>query len=311
MKRYQPKMQNIHTGKVQQQLAADPAVLFGEQEAAFDRQIEEVCDYLVEKNTTMVLLAGPSASGKTTTAKKICAGLVRRGKMADRVSLDNFYKSSDKLPYWRDGSRNYESIEGLDLDYFHDLLGCLWEKGRAFFPVFDFHHGKRKTDGFEVVYTPDTFLIFEGIHALNPRFFQVMNSHPCTGIYVSVHSDFVSDEGKVLLPARQLRLTRRILRDSVSRNTDAENTIAMWDKVLTGEKLYIWPHRMAADIHINSAHAFEPYLYHARITKALTGCPAGSPHSAAAKELLDLYSAFSPCEDRFLSPGSLIREFYK
>ena len=86
-----------------------------------------------------------------------------------------------------------------------------------------------------------------------------MDGHPCTGIYVSVHSDFVSADGRVLIPARQLRLTRRIIRDLASRNSTAANTLSMWDKVLKGERLYIQPYRPSADIHINTVHGFEPF----------------------------------------------------
>ncbi|MDD3193556.1 MAG: hypothetical protein PHE47_06855 [Oscillospiraceae bacterium] len=311
MKRYQEKMEKISAEKMSASILQNPEMLFVAEEAAFDGKIQEVCDYVIEKQTAIILLAGPSASGKTTTAKKLIAHLKERGKKAERISLDNFYKPRDQLPAWKDGSVNFESIDGLDTDHFHSLMQRLWKEREADFPIFDFQENRRREKTFHVSYSPDTFLIFEGIHALNPLFFAAMDGHPCTGIYVSVHSDFAADDGRVLLSARQLRLTRRIIRDLVARGSTAANTLSMWDKVLKGERLYIQPYREVADIHINTTHGFEPFLYHDRIGVALADYPADAPGLEVVKSLVERYERFSPCSGEFLSSQSLIREFYK
>ncbi len=310
MKRYQAKMEKISTEQMTESLIRDPRSVFAVEEAAFDSKIEEVCNAVIQQQTTMILLAGPSASGKTTTAKKLMAHLNAKGKSAERISLDNFYKPRNQLPAWKDGSINFESIDGLDLDYFHQLMRQLWEKREADFPLFDFQESKRREKTFHVAYSPDTFLIFEGIHALNPQFFAAMDGHPCMGIYVSVHSDFVAQDGRVLLPARQLRLTRRIIRDLASRGSTAANTLSMWDKVLKGERLYIHPYRPTANIHINTVHGFEPFLYREKIEAALADYPADTPDYDTAMSLLKMFRHFPACNGEFLSDRSLIREFY-
>lgn len=311
LKRYQEKMEKISAEKMAFFLDKDPAGLFAAEEKAFDSKIREVCDYIIEKNTTIILLAGPSSSGKTTSSKKLVRQLTERGKKAQRIELDHFYKPRSELPFWKDGSRNYETIEGLDLELFHHMMTELFEKHEAECPTFDFTVGARGKETIHLEYSPDTFLIFEGIHALNPRFFAAMDGHPCTGIYVSLHSDFVSEDGKVLIPARQLRLTRRIIRDRVSRGSEADNTFAMWDKVLKGERLYIQPYRPTANIHINTAHGFEPFLYRHKITEALKNFPADNKYAPDAARLLQMFDAFDFCDGTYLSENSLIREFYR
>ncbi|HAG56439.1 MAG TPA: hypothetical protein DF364_06970 [Ruminococcaceae bacterium] len=311
MKRYQEKMEKIPAEKTADQLFRDQQAFFAREETAFDSKIQEACDYIIQKQTTIILLAGPSASGKTTTAKKLISHLRQSGKHAERISLDNFYKPREQLPSWKDGSPNFESIDGLDIEYFHHLMQQLWTQKEADFPIFDFQQGRRREKTFHVSYSPDTFLIFEGIHALNPLFKAAMDGHPSTGIYVSVHSDFVSEDGKVLLEARQLRLTRRIIRDLTARNSTATNTLSMWDKVLKGERLYIQPYRPSADIHINTVHGFEPFLYRHKIEEALSDFPNDLPNADVAQNLIQRYLRFAPCPDACLGPDSLIREFYK
>lgn len=311
MKRYQEKMEKIAATRIEEQLHKDPGRLFAQEEAIFDGKIQEVCEAVIQRKTTVILLAGPSASGKTTTAKKLTAQLIARGKKAQRISLDNFYKSREELPFWKDGSKNFESIHGLDTEYFHHLMRQLWEEKGADFPLFDFHTGTRRDKTFRVEYTPDTFLIFEGIHALNPLFFAAMDGHPCTGIYVSVHSDFVTEEGQVLLPARQLRLARRVIRDLTSRGSSVENTLSMWNKVLKGERLYIQPYRKAANVHINTTHAFEPFLYREKIEAAMADYQSGGVYERDILQLKELFSRFSSCDGTYLGHDSLIREFYK
>lgn len=311
MKRYQEKMEKVSAEKTAELLSQNPQALFAAEETAFDSKMQEVCNYVIEKQTAIILLAGPSASGKTTTAKKLITHLRKSGKNAERISLDNFYKPREQLPFWKDGSTNFESIEGLDIEHFHRLMQQLWTQREADFPIFDFHEGRRREKTFHISYSSDTFLIFEGIHALNPLFSAAMDGHPCTGIYVSVHSDFVSADGKVLLPARQLRLTRRIIRDLASRNSTAANTLSMWDNVLKGERLYIQPYRPSADIHINTVHKFEPFLYRKKIEAALADYPADALHQGTVQSLIERYLQFSSCSGEYLSQDSLIREFYQ
>lgn len=311
MTRYQEKMEVISAEKAAENLAQEPQAFFAAEEAAFDQKIREVCDYIIAQNTSIIFLAGPSSSGKTTTAKKLIAHLTARGKTAERISLDNFYRPRNQLPTWEDGSLNFETIEGLDIEYFQLLMQQLQNQKEADFPLFDFHKGCRREKTFHVSYSPDSFWIFEGLHALHPLFFEAMGKQPRIGIYVSVHSDFVAENGEILLSGRQLRMTRRIIRDLISRGSTAAETIAMWDKVLKGEQLYIHPYRSSADVHINTTHGFEPFLYRNKIASALADYPLDAPHQDTIQNLMEKYKFFRPCDSHYLSADSLIREFYK
>jgi uridine kinase len=285
-----------------------PEILVDTSESYYRRRVSETCDYAISQHKNIILLTGPSASGKTTTAILLANELMARGKKATRISLDNFYKDRDQLPYWEDGSRNYESIEGLDLGCFSDTVNKLMTKGEANFPIFDFAEGKRSNCTFSVKYDEDTYVIFEGIHALNPVFKKILFAHKCLNLYVSVHSDFTDDEGNVILCARDLRLIRRILRDNTERATPPPFTMDLWGKVVLGEDLYIRPHRENAEVHINSTHYYEPMVYKRAITQLLDHYKEDR-HSEKFKQLLECIQPFANIPIRMLPTTSLLREF--
>ena len=143
-------------------------------------------------------------------------------------------------------------MEGLDIPCFQQFVEGLFDRGHALLPVFDFTAGRRKDKQIDIQFDDHTYLIFEGIHALNPQVTDPLSSHRSMKIYISVHSDFVDNSGDILLAARDLRLCRRLLRDFYYRGTGAEETLRMWEYVLRGEDLYIRPFRKNADMHINS-----------------------------------------------------------
>ena len=230
--------------------------------------------------------------------------------MVNRISLDNFYKSSDQLPRWEDGYQNYESVEGLDLDCFRETVQRLLQTGRAQFPIFDFTAGCRSEKTFEISYDEHTYLIIEGIHALNPLLTDTLAPHRTVKLYISVHSDFVDDGGRILLGARDLRLTRRLLRDFYYRGTGAEETLRMWDYVLRGEDLYIRPFREFADAHINSTHDYEPSLPRHPRRNAAADRP-GLPYRETIGRLTDSARHFFGIDQALVPATSLIQEFIK
>lgn len=308
MKAYTPQLNSISVEQTTRALALDPSGVVREAEVAFARQLEEVANWAVFHKRQVILLAGPSASGKTTTAKKLTRNLIARGKKAHYISLDNFYKGSGCLPLWPDGSVNFETIEGLDLELFHTLFRQLAEEGYARFPVFDFAVNQRGTKTFEVTYDSDTYLVIEGIHALNPLLTKAADEETLR-VYVSVHSDFVGPTGEVLLEARQLRLARRIIRDRVRRESSAQDTLEMWDNVARGEELYIRPYRGQAHIHLDSTHAFEPYLYHDTVIDALTSCHIAPEFLPRANRMMATTASFSQMDSSLIPGNSLVQEF--
>lgn len=309
--RYSPIPNVIPAHPLAEQIKSAPEKQVSRDEASFHEKIIAACDAITSEHRHMILLTGPSASGKTTSAQKIAQELRARGNKVGSISLDNFYMESHKLPKWQDGYQNYESVEGLDLDYFDECISTLLKTGRAQLPIFDFSISSRAVQTIEMTYDEHTYLIFEGIHALNPAIADVVKDYPNFRIYISAHSEFAGKDGEVLLSARDLRLIRRILRDFTYRNTTAEETLRMWDYVLMGEDLYIRPFRENADMHIDSTHAYEPFLYNADILLALSKTVPDSPYQATIQRLRAAAEHFFPLDAALVPADSLIQEFLK
>lgn len=309
--KYSPILDQVNTVTLSEVQAANPALVVAGAEKAYHEKILAVCDSIVAQNRQMILVTGPSASGKTTSSQKIAEELRGRGKKVISVSLDNFYKDAEELPKWKDGYQNYESIEGLDLDSFDRSVSALLRDGRAEFPLFDFTSNTRSRQSLNLTFDEQTFLIFEGIHALNPEISHVVEHFANVKIYISVHSEFTDGNGKVLLTARDLRLMRRILRDFTYRGTAAEETFEMWDYVLMGEDLYIRPFRKNADIHIDSTHAYEPFLYHDDVIAALQATNPASSYRKTVERLWTAAEHFFSMDKALVPASSLLQEFIK
>lgn len=305
--KYSAKMQreSLHATLAEQQ----KALLVQQAEERYRAEVEQAGLEIQKEHHNVVLLTGPSASGKTTTAQMLVQQLTKSGKTVHRISLDDFYKSRDQLPFWEDGSRNYETVEALDLELFDRTLHQLMQEGKAEIPQHDFKTGKRKPETQHITYNDQTVLIFEGIHALNPLLSSHLNDKNIYRIYVSVHSDFINEQGEVLLNARSLRFLRRLLRDETHRRTDVRETLRMWGYVLQGEELYIQPFRQYADVHINSTHAYEPYLYASRgaaLLEAVRGCEV---QQELVADLLRILPKLPTIPEDAIPNNSLIQEF--
>lgn len=307
--KYSPIRNKVNASQVAKELRENAPGLVAEAEKAYREKLIHVSETAMRDHKHIILVTGPSASGKTTSAKRIASILEENGKKVNRISLDNFYKSRDKLPRWEDGYQNYESVEGLDMVCFDQILSRLLTKGEAVFPVFNFSEGTRSDKTFTLYYDEQTYLIIEGIHALNPVLLNVLEEYPAIKVYISVHSDIVNDKGHILLGARDLRLSRRILRDFHCRSTAAEGTLKMWKYVLKGEKLYIFPFRDNADIHIDSTHMYEPFLYHDGLEEMMGSIEENSPYFPEAQRLLQASQEFFAIPESLIPQTSLIQEF--
>ena len=307
--RYSPVMDEISLPAMEEALSRDPAELVAREEEAFRQKVETAVARAEELKSQIVLLSGPSSSGKTTASRLLAAGLSRDGSRSCRISLDDFYKDRQSVPTWEDGQKNFESIEGLDLEALARCMEELFRKGRARFPIFDFAAGKRSPLSRELIFDENTCLIFEGLHALNPLLEPCLGGHPALRLYISVHSDFVDGRGRTVLRAREVRLLRRLLRDRVRRDTNAAGTLMLWDYVLRGEELYLWPYRTLADIHINSAHGYEPFLYREEAMAMLREVGPEDMHRETIDGILEALEEL-PDMDRGLVPQtSLLQEF--
>lgn len=248
----------------------------------------------------LVMLAGPSASGKTTTAQKLAEALQHYGAMAYRLSLDDFYLERENLPKLPNGMADIESVHALDLPLLRNTLVALMEQGRAAVPHYSFKLGKRSRWD-ELCLGKDDMLVVEGLHALNP---EITRSCPqCTKIYVNI-STRIAEDDDVVLSKTQLRLIRRILRDSQFRNSTAAETLAMWPSVLAGERQYLVPCKRYADVLVNAVHVYEPCVFAARVLPLLEGVQDEQGLALAAA-----LARFTHLPEIQVPADSLLREF--
>jgi len=257
----------------------------------------------------LVLLAGPSASGKTTTAQKIAGALCTRDARAHRVSLDDFYLEAEDLPRLPDGTLDIESVYALDLPLLRETLRSLMETGRGDIPHFKFGAGGRtRWDPLEI--GPEDTIVLEGLHALHPEITGNLRFAPeaVTKVYVSVASR-IYNHREIVINKRCLRLVRRILRDSQFRSSGAANTIAMWPAVAKGERLWLTPCKPNADFLINSIHIYEPCVFAPRVLPLLESIPADATGAGAAYHLAKSLRRFEALPEDMVPADSLLREF--
>ncbi len=278
----------------------------GEYEAQVSRAVNNIL-----KNSTIdiVMLAGPSSSGKTTTAKKLCEGISNSGRNAYIISLDDFYFNRDDIPINSDGLPDYENITALDIPLIEKTFNSLITEREALIPIFNFQTGKREEDGRFIHINNDDVIIVEGIHALNPVITQEVDLRHVYKIYISVSSRFVDENGKVILSKRNIRFIRRMIRDYHFRASDVENTCFLWQGVLKGEDEFVFPYKNQADEFINSIHPFEEGLLKNEARSLLSHVDKNSVYYDEAKRLYDAIDLFVPVSEELLPADSLLREF--
>ncbi len=256
----------------------------------------------------LVMLAGPSSSGKTTAARLLEKALRSLGVGSESISLDDFYLGEGLAPLLPDGKHDYECLEALDAEEIRRCLCGLAEQGRCEMPVFDFERHVRYPHRRRVVLQDREVAVVEGIHALNPELVDSLPDVRRKRVYISVKQGVVDRRG-VLLSPDEIRLVRRIVRDFNFRQTGPDTTLSMWPNVMRGERRYIKPFRKDADVTVNSFHAYELCVLRDQAIGLLRTVPADSPNRAEARRLAEGLAGIEPI-DRALVPGtSMIREF--
>jgi len=306
--KYVKNREKVVVDKINESRIKDKNFLINTSENYYKNRISEVVNLALSEKRNITLLTGPSSSGKTTSAILLTNEFERRGKKAMRVSLDNFYKNRDELPLWEDGTKNFETIDGLDLNLFSNVVNEMISTGTAKFPIFDFSKGIKSKHTFSVNYDEDTYVIFEGIHALIPVFIDVLKANDVLRLYVSVHTDFVDINNNIVLNAQDLRLIRRMLRDNSDRATPPEMTMDFWDKVCRGEAEYIVPYKALADAHINSTHYYEPLVYKKPLKKLLSSVNS-SEYKEKFDQLIAALEHFQSIPVSDVPKTSMLREF--
>lgn len=279
-------------------------------EKRFDTAVSEVVKtFLSDSDYDIVMLAGPSSSGKTTTAGILAKKIKESGRAAYTVSLDDFYLDRDDIPVNEDGLKDYENVTALDIALIHRCFNDLIENRKADLPVFDFKTGMRAQEKKHIELGKDDVIIVEGLHALNPVITQGLDERHLYRIYISVSSRISGDDGKILLNKRNLRLIRRMIRDYRHRNSPVENTFQMWQGVMKGEDKFLFPFESYADVKINSFHAYETCIFKRNALELLLMVGEDSEFYEKARELINAVSLFEEIDPSLLPEKSLLNEF--
>lgn len=208
----------------------------------------------------IILLAGPSCAGKTTTARLIKEILESKKKKAIIVSMDDFFLNREDTPLLPNGMKDFDSLRSINLNQMENCFKELFTKGKAGFPRFDFLSGLNLENEYELTFDKDTVIVFEGLHVLNPELIKHLGTDRVFKVYADALKGFKRDEF-YKISNRNLRLIRRMIRDYARRGNSPATTMKTWRNVCEAEDIYIAPFRDSADAFINTTHSFELALY--------------------------------------------------
>lgn len=280
-------------------------------EALHDRSISDAADTIVRKNSKIVLVAGPSSSGKTTFTNRLRIHLRALGKNPVLVSLDDFYLDRDTLPYNEDGTQDLEHINTLDIPFFANVLERLIAGETVGMPRFNFHKGKREEKLVPLKINENQPILVEGIHGLNPLLSEEFTDDMLYRIYVSALTCLNLDNHN-RIRTTDVRLLRRIVRDHQFRGTSPEKTMEMWESVRAGEERWIFPYQELADFMMNTTLHYELPVLKSKAYQVLKKIDKNSPQHLQSRRLLKILHYFSPLPSEAMEeipPLSILREF--
>ena len=278
-------------------------------EALQEKRISRIADKIAERpEAKIVLIAGPSSSGKTTFSKRLCVQLMACGLKPKLISLDDYFVDRTRTPIDENGEYDYESIYSLDLDLFHQHLKQLLNGEEVELPRYDFPTGKSVKSSIHFKLESNTILLMEGIHALNPLMSEGIPEEKKFRIYVSALTTIKLDNHNYV-PTTDNRLIRRIVRDNQFRGTSARSTIARWPSVRRGEDKWIFPYQENADVMFNSALIYELSVLRNHALPLLESVYENCEEHTLAAALTEFLRYFEPISDKELPPTSLLREF--
>ena len=299
-----------HLEQINDAAISSPERMIFEVEDSYHEHIQNIARNIATHHdkVRICMLAGPSSSGKTTTAHLLQAFLKEFGIGSHIVSMDNFYLDRDKVPLLPDGRKDFETVDALDVKAIEACLMSIVKADTIAVPHFDFTAGKSSGEKSVVKIEQHDIVIMEGLHALNPVFTKNLPEESLIKLYVSVKQQIKDVNGEVISPF-DLRLVRRIVRDMQFRGTEPEGTIMMWDNVVAGEDKYIRPYRLSADYTVNSIHIYEPCVLRTMAIPILRQIPADSPVYRKARDLDSRLMRFEPVSTELVPDNSMLREF--
>lgn len=278
-------------------------------EALQEKKIARIADQIAARHDVkLVLLAGPSSSGKTTTCKRLSIQLLTCGLKPLQISLDDYFIDRDKTPLDANGEYDYESIHALNIDLINEQFNALFKGEEIELPRYNFQTGKSEKSGKRLKLGPNDIVVVEGIHALNPELTAQIPEQQKFRVYVSALTTILLDEHNYI-PTTDNRLLRRIIRDYKYRGVSAQESIHRWPSVRAGEERWIFPYQENADAMFNSAMLYELAVIKQQAEPLLEQVPENCEEYAEAHRLLKFLRYFHAISYRQLAPTSLLREF--
>ena len=297
-------------GDFNQAIDADHATdIINISEALQEKKIAKIAEEIASrKGVKLVLLAGPSSSGKTTSCKRLSIQLAVNGLKPLQISLDDYFVDREKTPKDASGEYDYESIYALDLDLINEQFNALFRGEEVELPKYDFQSGKSKKSGNRLKMNDNNVLVVEGIHALNPELTAHIPQEQIFRVYASALTTILLDNHNYI-PTTDNRLLRRIIRDYKYRGVSAQETIHRWPSVRAGENKWIFPFQENADAMLNTAMLYELAVIKTQAEPLLQQVPENCEEYAEAYRLLKFLKYFKGIPYNNLPPTSLLREF--
>ena len=278
-------------------------------EALQEKRFSALADHIAANpDLRVILIAGPSSSGKTTSSKRLCVQLMACGKHPVSISLDDYFVDREKTPLQANGEYDFEHLEAMNIPLFNAQMNALLRGEEVELPRYNFLTGKSEASGNRLRLERDTVLILEGIHALNPQLTADIPDTNKFKIYASALTTILLDDHNYI-PTTDNRLLRRIVRDYKYRGYSAEQTIRRWPNVRAGEERWIFPFQEQADAMVNTALLFELAILREQALPLLEEVPEHAPEYSEAYRLRKFLSYFRPIAIDGLPPTSLLREF--
>lgn len=278
-------------------------------EALQEKKIAHIADEIAKrKGVKLILLAGPSSSGKTTTCKRLSIQLIANGLRPLQISLDDYFVDRELSPRDEKGDYDFESIHALNLKLINEQFNALFNGEEVELPRYDFPTGKSVKSGNKLKMEDNNVLVVEGIHALNPELTAQIPEELKYRVYVSALTTILLDDHNYI-PTTDNRLLRRIIRDYKYRGVDARETIRRWPSVRAGENKWIFPFQENADVMFNSAMLFELAVIKQQAEPLLEQVPENCSEYSEAYRLLKFLKYIKPIPNTDIPPTSLLREF--
>ena len=277
-------------------------------ESEYCERLERAAVRIRASGARIIMLTGPSASGKTTSAHKLAATMVADGTPAKVISLDNFFRGAENYPLLPDGTRDYESPATLDMPEINRCLSQLNDSGETDLPIYDFKAERRAAQRQHISLEGGVCFV-EGIHALNPQLTRLLPPEGVFRIYAGLREEYSSD-GRRVINTQDIRLCRRILRDAAGRGHSTEKTLSMWNHVLDGENKYIKIYKETANFILDTSFTYEMNVIAGLAGTALAATPQDSPYYPLMRDTAAHFAELKPLPAECVPAASMLQEFY-